>query len=469
MISIVEPKEHIDVLWSKQAINDGLTFRMMKYVLQVECENKTLLHNVVTGQLVILNEEEEEGLNSLPVEYASWMESLIKAHYLVPEGFDEHQKVYNMRKILRMLNDTQKPKAINHYTILPTTACNARCYYCFEQGERLVTMTEQTAENVVEFISTHRGEDDIVFISWFGGEPTVAASRIDQICKGLRERGVVFKSEMTTNGYLLDEKMVARATNLWNLKTVMICLDGTEKRYNLTKAYVNVKDNPYQRVLRNISYLLENKIHVDLRMNFDLDNYNEFQDIVEEALTIFGTNPYLHVTAHPIVGEYVGIDGSIRHANEEWFTKKVLELNEFSRKKGLFNGQDNVSCLRFGGCEATSDGSVTITPEGCLVRCPEQFGKDQITGNVYDGITQKEIVKSWKEFADYQKCIDCVLYPRCEKIKNCKVKDVCTFSLELQYREKDAAKRMLLSWIRLRESIRRKERDGTSETDSGIC
>lgn len=143
-----------------------------------------------------------------------------------------------------------------------------------------------------------------------------------RFARACEKRGVVFKSEMTTNGYLLDEKMVARATNLWNLKTVMICLDGTEKRYNLTKAYVNVKDNPYQRVLRNISYLLENKIHVDLRMNFDLDNYNEFQDIVEEALTIFGTNPYLHVTAHPIVGEYVGIDGSIRHANEEWFTKK---------------------------------------------------------------------------------------------------------------------------------------------------
>ena len=446
MISIVEPKSYVVNLWKKQVIKDGLSFRLMRYVLRVDYDQKVLLHNVVTGQLVILSELETSLIESLPKKFEPWMEDLVNNYYLVPTEFDEHQRVKSIRRILRTLNDNQKSKAINHYTILPTTACNANCYYCFESGAKVATMTEQTTERVTDFISSHCQENEPVYLSWFGGEPTVAAKRIDQICEGLQRRGIDYISDMTTNGYLFDEEMVSRAKNLWKLTSIMICFDGAEKNYNSIKAYANAVDNPYYRVLRNIGYLLKKKIFVNLRMNFDLNNYSDFQILLDTAERIYGRDSYLRVTSHPIVGTHVGIDGKINHASDEWFEKKVLEFNSLSRERGLLPKKKEVHSLRFGGCEATSDKSVTITPEGNLVRCPEQFGDDQVTGNVTQGITNQTIIDSWKQFSDFSRCVDCVLYPMCEKIKNCNVGNICTFSLELQCREKEAAKLLYLSW-----------------------
>ena len=57
-------------------------------------------------------------------------------------------------------------------------------------------------ENVLTSISSIGGKP--VKIRWLGGEPTVAAHRIDQISKGLIDRGIDFISNITTNGYLFD-------------------------------------------------------------------------------------------------------------------------------------------------------------------------------------------------------------------------------------------------------------------------
>ena len=283
MITIVKPKESIDRLWGKQRISINNTYRMMRYVLRVDYDQKVLLHNVVTGQLVVLNEDEASVLNNLPSQYNQVLKSLVIDHFLVPESFDEHQQVLNLRAILKRISDTQQPKSIVHYTILPTTACNARCYYCFEQGIKPVTMTQQTANDLVEFIESHCDNNRFVRISWFGGEPLVAANRINQICKGLQNKGIGYESDITTNGFLFDEDLADKAVKLWHVKKAMICFDGTEKRYNEIKAYVNPQENPYQRVMRNIGFLLEREVYVNLRMNFDLNNFYEFSDLVNEA------------------------------------------------------------------------------------------------------------------------------------------------------------------------------------------
>lgn len=431
MITVVEPKKYISSLWSNHKISEDEMYRLMQYVIKLEYKEKVILHNVVTGHLAILKQDEIDAISQLPMAYVAPMKQLIDEHFLVPVSFDEHKKVLGIRKVLRKLSCTNSEKPIISYTILPTTACNARCYYCFEKGAKIVTMTEDTANDVAQYISEHCGEKKSVHISWFGGEPTVAQNRIDQICEGLQEKDINYWSEITTNGYLFDEDLVKHASSLWNLQSVMISLDGTENSYNAIKAYVNAKDNPYQRVLRNVGYFLENQIHVNLRMNFDLSNYDEFPELVNELIKRFGKHPYLHVRAHPINGEYKDQKGKILHGTDEWFERKVNELNEIARKVGLQKSTRELPFLRYEGCEANDDSSVTISAEGTLVRCCEQFDKNQTTGNLKDGIIYPERVRAWKEFADYEKCFGCMLYPRCNRLVLCSSKDRCNYYLEM--------------------------------------
>lgn len=425
MITIVEPVAYVDRLWGKQRICKGETYRLMQYVLRLDHEDKVLLHNVVTGQLVILDQEEQKMIDMLPAAYSPEMESLVAKHYLVPEGSDEHQQVKNMRDILRKLDEVQGEKPILHYTILPTTACNARCYYCFEQGIKSTSMTEQTADEVVEFIASHCGKDKTVTITWFGGEPTVAETRIDQICKGLLEKGVKYRSKMTTNGYLFDQEMVAKAKSLWHLYSLQICVDGTETSYNRIKNYVSAKDNPYQRVMRNIGLLLDQEIGVGLRMNFDLGNYQEFEDVVNDALKRFGKNKFLSVGAHPVIGEYPDCNGEIHHGDDDWFMDAVVEMDDITEKNGVGPPLPRLPFLNGDSCSASTGYSLTIRPDGGISRCAELFGDDQLVGTIKDGITNKTHDDTWRKTADYEMCQQCVLYPHCLRVANCPNKTYC--------------------------------------------
>ena len=446
MITVAAPLQHIAALWSKPDHREGETFRLMRYVLRLDHDGRVLLHNVVTGQLAALDKAEAEILDRLPLRYEPAMDQLIDAHYLVAERFDEHHRFVKMREVLRKMMAPSSSEWITNYTILPTTACNARCYYCYERGVPVHTMTEKTADDTVKFITDRCGPGKKVSIRWFGGEPTVAADRIDRICEGLAANGIDFKSSMTTNGYLLDEEMVSRAKTRWNLKDVMISVDGTERNYNEIKAYVNAADNPYQRVMRNIGLLLDSEIHVELRMNFDLGNWQDFEPLMKEAIKRWPKNPFLQVHVFPVEGEYPNRNGKVLHGSDEWFDGKIAELNDMARDAGVFRRELELPSLFFANCYAGESSFMVITPEGKLGRCTGVFEReDQIVGDVTDGVTVMDPYSSWQRFAEPKRCVDCAFLPKCVLIDRCHGKDRC-FYKETRRQNEEAIKSMYDRW-----------------------
>lgn len=427
MNTIVEPKEHIARLWGKQKIKEGETYRMMRYVLKAEHEGTTLLHNVVTGQLVALEDAEAKVFNALPVTYSDKIEQLVSKHYLVPEGYDEHQQVVSLRKILRMLSVSKGEQSITKYSILPTTACNARCYYCFEQGVVPHTMNEETAGDIVDFINVMHGDGNKVYITWFGGEPTVASNRISQISKGLTEHGIEFESTIVTNGYLFDEALADTARGLWKLTSAQIAVDGTERNNNEIKSFVNAKDNPYHRVLRNIGLLLERSISVNLRMNFDLNNHEDFHGLLNDLKNMYGDKytGKLHVFATPVLGKHRDHNGILNHGSDTWIDRKVSELSDLSRRYGFSQPTIKLPCLEYSSCSAGDDAYVLIGPSGHLGRCLECVDVSDAVGTIEAGVTDKALYDSWKDIADYKKCAKCCLYPWCVKMRHCSSGDRC--------------------------------------------
>ena len=455
MITLVEPKEYIDKLWGNQNyVEDGM-YRLMRYVIRMDLDGVVLLHNVITGQLIILEKREMQALKNSPFSLSEELMDLVSAHFLVPINFDEHLFVVSIRSILRKIDSSRQTNYITTYTILPTTNCNARCYYCFEKGARRELMTEETANAVVEFIARHYDRNRDVYLSWFGGEPTLAADRISQICRGLRAGDIYYKSDITTNGYLFRERMVEESVDLWNLRSVMISFDGTESSYNRIKRFSAKGISPYKRVMENIKLLLEKQINVHVRMNFDIGNYHEFQDLIQDFSDCFKNSMFLNVTVHPINGKHLDEDGSLLHGSSDWFDKIVPLLHDISRKKGFLQISDQLPCLRFKNCEAASETAVTITPRGMLVSCPEQFGDDEIKGDIYNGITNQKLVRSWKAIADYPKCAKCLLFPYCIRFEKCNVKERCEFRSELIVTTKLAVMQHYENWRNIDRSKRR--------------
>ena len=67
---------------------------------------------------------------------------------------------------LQCLNNsiTQCEKGIQAITILPTTDCNARCWYCYEKGIEHFNMGQSVAEQTVAFIKRVYRENSIKII-----------------------------------------------------------------------------------------------------------------------------------------------------------------------------------------------------------------------------------------------------------------------------------------------------------------
>ena len=415
MKTIVEPKKYISDLWGKQQIRNGDTYRMMRYVLRVEYDDKVLLHNVVTGQLAELERAEDVVMKQLPMAYSPAMEQLVTGHYLVPEGFNEYNSVNQLRRILqnRSIGDF-----VNQYIILPTTFCNAHCFYCYECDYPRVHMTEETADMLIDYIDKHRGGKDVT-INWFGGEPLVGIKRIDQISQGLKDRSIPFQSTMISNGYLFNEEIVKRSVELWRLQRIQITLDGTEDTYNRVKAYVNVTGSPFQHVLNNIDLLSRNKVHVNIRLNVDFYNKDDIRVLIEELGERYSDNQFVTVYLNMLFNN-LGYE-PVNHSYDDMIALMQIIADYTARLKALHIAFDNPKPLfiQHKQCMADNPHAVMIQPDGGFCRCEHESILESY-GSLKAGMQIPRKLERWKETVEHSnECPRCAIYPACYQLKHC--------------------------------------------------
>ena len=392
----------------RQKRADGERYRLMTYVVQQPVADGMLLYNTLTCSLVLLTPDEAADIIA--------QGELIDRWFLVPQGHDDRKLCRQVRQMAVLL--TPAPKVVTTYTILPTTGCNARCFYCYEQGTRPVTMTAETASQVVRYIVAHRGNEEVT-LRWFGGEPLVNVKAIDQICTELRAQGVPFTSSMVSNGYLFDADMVQRAKNLWQLQKVQITLDGTAQTYNRVKAYVYQGVNAFERVLENIGQLIAVGIRVLIRLNVDKHNIGEMAELAELLHQHFGSNEHLSVYSHELFGERTPEDNATLFAQR-------MQLEQQIAKHGILRIKELPKDIHLNQCMADNDGSVVIAPDGHLGKC-EHFIDREFFGHIDSEERNEAILRKFKERrADIEACATCFYYPQCIRLVMCHRDAICS-------------------------------------------
>ena len=141
-------------------------------------------------------------------------------------------------------------------TIAPTMSCNARCYYCFENGSTKGNMSYEVAKQLVKFIDENCIERKLA-ISWFGGEPLLAVNTIDYITKELTKRGIEISSTITSNGSLVNNEIIKKFKK-WNVRRIQITVDCIGEEYNKIKNYQGeLNKKAFDLVESNIDLLLK--------------------------------------------------------------------------------------------------------------------------------------------------------------------------------------------------------------------
>ena len=416
MWQIVPPIGLVQKILGEQKTKNTASYRLNSHCMCVKQPEGVLLYHTLTRELLLLFHGEAEQLARLPGPVPPALAGLVPRWFLMPEDADDMALADQVRDIVRRLR--REDGALTEYTIFTTTACNARCFYCFEAGIKKAAMTEQTALNTAAYIAAHRGGKP-VRVAWFGGEPLLNIRVIDIITDCLRQRDVEFRSSMSTNGYLFDEALARRVKDDWKMEMVQITLDGTEEVYNARKAYVHPEGSPYQRVLKNIGLLLDEGVRVQVRLNMDGDNEGDLYALVDELAERFAGKPNFGVYSM-MLWENTGFNPH-QYTEEECYSyaEKLRSLRSYTEKKGIAVRGLLKRGFVADACSADDDSFITVTPEGRLGRCAACKSGD-IWGSVYSDERDEEVLRQWKERKPPEAvCRTCVIYPQCIRLKKC--------------------------------------------------
>ena len=364
-----------------------------------------ILHNFLTDCVIYLTKEELKKYKLF----------LINNWFIVPKGFDEVKKAYEVRnKIMRKV--TPNFKTIHSYTIMTTTDCNAQCYYCYEFGRKKIAMTEKIANDVANYIiRKYNGIE--VKLRWFGGEPLYNEKVIDIITNRLKEKGIKYSSSMISNAYLFDENKVDKYIEDWKVKHIQITLDGYGETYNRIKNYIYEDDNnAFDKVINNIDFLVRNKIRVSIRLNLSSINKEDIIKLIDFCHTKWANNKYFSMYAHNIFDEEMSED--------EEFLKSIYdsleEVDNLLVNKGLKKRRTTIKRLLKGTvCMANSGKSLVINPWGEVGLC-EHYSETEMIGNIYSDNYNEEVIKEWNERREnIDICESCPLFPSCYLLKKC--------------------------------------------------
>lgn len=380
--------------------------RRMLFCVEQEIEDGILLYNVMTKQMILLGKDEEKEVK----------QKLFEKWFLVEDDFDDIKGSTELSSFSQFYR--KKTKGLTGYTILPTTGCNARCFYCFEKGTKPIHMNADKALCVAKYIERTHVKGEKVNIHWFGGEPLMGIQAIDIISQYLRDNNIDYTSDMVSNGYLFTPSIIEKAKSLWNLKKVQITLDGTEDVYNKAKAYVYKLGSPYKRVINNIRSVAKAGIKVNIRLNIDLYNAEDLMALATELhnnlMGVDGVSVYSHVLFEN--------EGEKRSEEDrELLYKKLHLLQKYLSEYGLF--QDKYHRLerqiKLNHCMADNAETVLIAPDGSLGKC-EHYADSNFFGHIDSEEQDIEMLKKFrKRLPAIDACKTCPIFPECIRLEVC--------------------------------------------------
>lgn len=105
------------------------TYRLSSFCIVRQIEDGYLLCNGATGSLIILSGTEYSDIEQGKELSPQLSDFLASNLFIVDRGRDEYKLVDEERN-----SADREDGSICSFTILPTSRCNARCFYCYENG-----------------------------------------------------------------------------------------------------------------------------------------------------------------------------------------------------------------------------------------------------------------------------------------------------------------------------------------------
>lgn len=373
--------------------------KLSKYNLEITNGSTVLVFNTRTGNYIRVPSDIYKEFKDLKFDNESSQKFKDLGFYISGEE-DEFKLLQND------CNNKLIGSKIHKYRILTTTGCNAKCPYCYEKGVIHSMMTEDIAESIVQFIISDIHPGEKLRIEWFGGEPLLNKNVIDYISEKIINtlpKDVDFVSNMITNGYLITPLIVQKMKSKWKLKHVQITLDGKGEIYEKIKG---LGRGSFDKIISVIKLLTDNKIKVDIRINFDSYNIDKIEELLD-YLSKASFNDKINVYPAKI------FSNSTKRGYFD-LEEETIKIYKLLRKYGFRKGIQLIPRSFHTSCMASYPHFYTISPQGKIFKCDRQFLDKNSIADVRNRPKSKDLIKYVKSNNTVaEKCTCCVLYPLC--------------------------------------------------------
>ena len=411
------------------SVHSKSTLKFSPFLYKVKIGDEVMITNTFTRFFAVASEKEAEVISPNASVPSNWIANLTEKEFedladnriFLDDSVNEFQTYLDTYGMLdHLLRGRTK---FDRYNILTTTGCNARCYYCFEDGyySKPEHMSLDTAEKVSDYILRTHDDNKKIYIRWFGGEPLVNLKVIDYISNRLNNNRVDFYSTMSTNGLLCSKKVIEKALSSWRMSKIRITLDGWGDDHNSRKNFHGVND-AFSIILDNIDAIVKAGIIMVVRLTIDSHNFESLlrltNYLVEKYQGFNNFMMYSHCLHEDISRKTLENNPILFNKVNEYndrLTNMLMEAHVYDYERLQPDG------FRMYLCAAQDPTKISITPSGGLCRC-ECLSNDEVTwGKVGGEIDNKDIYAYWHDNINNcrEQCKDCILLPLCTPYSIC--------------------------------------------------
>ncbi|BCS52005.1 geopeptide radical SAM maturase [Geobacter sp. SVR] len=337
-------------------------------------------------------------------------DTLLRLGFLVADCEAEREEV--LATFTRVNRDSRRFTAV----VTLTLTCNLACPYCYEDPFRGdFTMSEETADLLVQRVTERMASGLDIVIDFYGGEALLALPLLKSIAERLKllagQHGVAFEFNLVTNGTLLNRPTVRELAEL-GLKKAKLTLDGPREIHDRQRPFVSGRGS-FDAIVANIAATWD-LVALQVGGNFTRDNYHRFPEMLDH-LSGAGITPDMlqMVVFAPVTpksdGSGIGdFSATCACSSEPWLIEASLYLREETLRRG-FNAPKPAPA----GCMIEFANDLVVGYDGGLYKCPAFMGQEELRiGSLAEGVGDYRTshgLDAWK----CDECLACPYLPLC--------------------------------------------------------
>lgn len=397
-------------------------------IFNIDVTNETkgvfIVYNTKSGHYVIIDEKERKRFMDL---IHGESDNPIIRDYLASNGIlvngDEDE--------CSLFLDSLPYERTFFLTLLPTTACNFRCPYCFESHDS-ARVSPKMEELILHFLAQKLSYYHHLNVQWYGGEPLLEIELIKRLSEKMirmcKDRRITYTANMTTNGFLLSWENYQLLKEC-KIRNYTITVDGVKEHHNRTRILPN-GTGTFSTIVDNLKKIREMEksqlSHFTIRTNFtynSIEKKDEWENYLNEHFLFDSRFSYLPRYAWNnskstlsknqfIEFEYNGNVDTSEYSDLESHEYEKLIIDKSEKRLALLHNRADV-------CMAGHNNSIIIAPDGRLLKCQvclddptNVVGQlDESTGSVW--IDEKNQSKWEVRDMGFEECKTCWSFPFC--------------------------------------------------------